>query len=280
MKLSCADYTWPAVRHGTAMSIVTDLGFTGIDLGIFGDDTHVKLSAVLEDPAGEAARVSRMAAAVGLAIADVFLIPSPDLRRWPRISGPSSTGGFPRVLHKDARVCYRPRRSRSDGLAGSLFCRRHNRAGHCACSRGLGSQGRTSPVFRLGAFGGRPRRIVRRDSSALYRAARANPGLNATLDPAHYAYAGFSASDLKPLLARTRHVQVRPCGTGVMQGRMPDNTFDFESLVSDLKSSDYKGWIATEFVWMEKWSCDRVDNTSETARLKHYLSEILQRTGL
>jgi sugar phosphate isomerase/epimerase len=103
------------------------------------------------------------------------------------------------------------------------------------------------------------------------------PGLEATLDPSHYAYAGFSAADLVPLVSRTGHVQLRPAATGMMQVRLPDNTFDLELLIGALKDGAYSGWVATEFVWMEKWSCDRVDNTSETARLLEYLRDLGQR---
>ena len=222
-----------------------------------------------------------MAAAVGLAIADVFLIPSPDLEAMaPNHPDPAVRAASLECYTRTLAFATALGAPGVTVLPGVCFADDTTEQAIARAAEDLGARVELAQSFGLelsveghvGSCVETPRHFM--------ELLKQTPGLNATLDPAHYTYAGFSASDLKPLLARTRHVQVRPCGTGVMQGRMPDNTFDFESLVSDLKSSDYKGWIATEFVWMEKWSCDRVDNTSETARLKHYLSEILQRTGL
>jgi hydroxypyruvate isomerase len=39
-----------------------------------------------------------------------------------------------------------------------------------------------------------------------------------------------------------------------------------------LHAAGYNGWIACEYVWMEKWRCDEVDNTSETKLLRELLA--------
>lgn len=281
MKLSCADYTWPALGHKAVMAVVADLGFTGIDLGVFGDDTQVKLSSVVHDPAAEAARVGRVAEAAGLAIADVFLIPANDLESLaPNHPDPAvreaslalyrSTLAFARALGAPGVTV----------LPGVCFAGDSLEQAIARASEDLGRRVELADALGLRlSIEGHSGSCVETPEDFADLLER-TPGLLATLDPSHYAYAGYSAPDLDPLVSRTGHVQIRPSGPGLMQGRLPDNTFDLEHLVASLKAGGYAGWVATEFVWMEKWSCDRVDNTSETARLMHYLSELGQRAGL
>ena len=89
------------------------------------------------------------------------------------------------------------------------------------------------------------------------------PGLTITLDPSHFVYVGWTVPTIWRLLARTRHVQIRPGGHGVMQCKVPENQVDLDAAVRFACSSNgYSGWIASEYVWMEKWRCDEVDNTS------------------
>lgn len=280
MKFSCADYTWPTLGHTTVMAVVADLGFTGIDIGIFGDDSHVRLSSVVHDPAKEAERVGRQVADAGLAVADVFLIPRSDLEsmapnhpdaavRDASLELYRKTLAFAQVLGAPGvtvlpGVCF-------DGEAVELAIGRAaaDLAYRVELAEAVGL--RLSVEGHIGSCVETPEAF----SDLLER----TPGLRATLDPSHYAYSGFTAPDLVPLIARTRHVQLRPSGPGLMQGRLPDNTFDLEFFVDALKVGAYRGWVATEFVWMEKWSCDRVDNTSESARLLQYMTELGQRAG-
>jgi sugar phosphate isomerase/epimerase len=281
VKLSCADYTWPALGQRAVLAVVADLGFTGIDLGVFGDDTHVKLSSIMNDPAAEAARVGQVAQAAGLAVADVFLIPSNDLEDLapnhpdPAVRAASlelyrGTLAFAKALDAPGvtvlpGVCFA-----GDSIEQAIGRAAEDLSKRVELADALGL--RLSVEGHSGSCVETPQHFV--------DLLEQTPGLQATLDPSHYAYAGFSAPELDPLVLRTGHVQVRPSGPGLMQGRLPDNTFDLEHLVGALKAGGYGGWIATEFVWMEKWSCDRVDNTSETARLMHYLIELGQRSGL
>jgi sugar phosphate isomerase/epimerase len=275
VKLSSADYTWPALSHDVAMAVVADLGLAGIDIGVFGEDTHVKLSSVVADPEREAARVADAAQRAGLAVADVFLTPSSELTELapnhpdPRVRAASlelyrptlrfaAALGAPGVtMLPGVRYAGDTVEAAIDRAAADLAVR-----AELAGERGL----RLSVEGHYGSCVDTPERFS--------RLLEQTPGLWATLDPSHYAYTGSSAGDLLPLIARTRHVQVRPCGNDLMQGRLTDNEFDYPALIGALKEHGYDGWIATEFVWMEKWSCDRVDNTSETARLADYLTRL------
>jgi sugar phosphate isomerase/epimerase len=98
------------------------------------------------------------------------------------------------------------------------------------------------------------------------------PGLTVTLDPSHFIFLDCSTERMTALSARTRHVQIRPGGPGVMQCKVRDNEIDLQLLLGSLHATGYDGWIASEYVWMEKWRCDEVDNTSESKRLHDLLA--------
>ncbi|MCU1489217.1 MAG: Xylose isomerase domain protein barrel, partial [Acidimicrobiaceae bacterium] len=244
------------------------------------DDTQVRLSAVVEAPVAEAERVGRQVEAAGLAVADVFLIPGSNLEALaPNHPDPAVREASLELYRKTLEFAHAlgapgvtvlpgvrfggESVEQAIGRAAADLSHRAELAGHLGLT--LSVEGHSGSCVE--------------SPEAFAELLERTPGLWATLDPSHYAFAGFAAPDLVPLIARTRHVQVRPCGPQLMQGRLPDNTFDLEFFVKSLKAGAYSGWVATEFVWMEKWSCDRVDNTSETARLKHYLTELGQRTG-
>jgi sugar phosphate isomerase/epimerase len=102
------------------------------------------------------------------------------------------------------------------------------------------------------------------------------PGLGITLDPSHFIYGGCTTERMTSLAARTRHLQIRPASPGVMQSKVRDNQIDLALLVAALRGVEYDGWIASEYVWMEKWECDRVDNTGESALLRDVLASLLE----
>ncbi len=75
---SCADYGWPSLKHPTVMAIAQDLGYQGLDIGIFGEVTHVNVSD-LERRRQKSAGINRHLSTMGHQCSDVFLIPSVDL---------------------------------------------------------------------------------------------------------------------------------------------------------------------------------------------------------
>ena len=61
-----------------------------------------------------------------------------------------------------------------------------------------------------------------------------------------------------------------------MQCKVPQNEIDLPLLLRALHAAGYDGWVASEYVWMEKWGCDEVDNTAETKRLKDLLASLTE----
>jgi sugar phosphate isomerase/epimerase len=281
VKLSCAAYSWPTLSASTVFTIVSELGFGGIDLAIFGNDSHVTMSSVMEAPEAAAGEMRRLADAHGLVVADVFLIPSNDLAELsPNHPDPAvraaSVDIFLRTL-AFASALGAPGVTILPGVRhfGEPVDEAISRASEALAMRAELAAERDLELSVEGHFGS----CVERPDSFLDLLDR-TPNLWATLDPSHFAFTGSSAEDLRPLLPRSRHIQVRPCGTGLMQGRLVDNEFDYASFVAGMKDCHYDRFVATEFVWMEKWSCDRVDNTCETARLKDYLIALAEACGI
>lgn len=278
--LSCADYTWPALSHPVVLAIIADIGFEGVDVGVFAEDTHVKLSQVMEDPAREADHLLQRVAPHGLDVADVFFTPSMDLndltpshpsadqqeRSYDLLSatiefasrvGVSGVTMLPGVVHP----------ADSYGSAIERASQSLRRRVELAGEKGLSLS--VEPHF--GSCIDTPERTA----TMLEK----TPGLSITLDPSHYVFSGATMGELNELLPRTRHVQIRPGSPGVMQSRVRDGEIDLEFLVDALLASDYEGWLAAEYVWMEKWGCDAVDNTTETTFLKAELDRILAEHG-
>ncbi len=53
-------------------------------------------------------------------------------------------------------------------------------------------------------------------------------------------------------------------------------TNDFPRMAKALRRLKYTGWICLEYVWMDKWDCNRVDNLSETVLLRDVLLDAIK----
>lgn len=276
MRFSCADYAWPALSPDATAAVIADLGFTGVDVAVFGDTTQVRLSDVVADPGAHGRALAERLSRRGLAVADVFLTAdafdltrlSPtsrhadDVARLAAISRATvvfaDAAGAPGVtllpgVVEEGRTADEALDLAAESLAAFVAV---------AADRGLA----VSVEPHLGS-------VIPDPEATLELLARC-PGLLVTLDPAHFAYQGAGVDRMLPLLGRTRHLQARFGGPGVMQSRRADNRIDYALLVHGLRELGYTGWLASEFVWMEKWECDRVDNVAESAAMLAYLREL------
>lgn len=258
-----------------ALAVIADIGFTGVDLGFFGDATHTKVPALLRDPVAYSAEMRDRVTAAGLVVADLFLTPNAyDLA----VLDPANPdGGDQRESQRifDATVQFavelgspgitllpgvrHPGQSTREAMAVAAEALRPRV--EAAQAAGL----RLSYEPHLGSITDNVERAL--ELCALV------PGLQITLDPSHLVFTGATTHDLLELLPLTGHVQLRPGGVGRMQSRLPDNEIDFALLLDGLALIGYSGWIAAEYVWMAKWGCDGVDNTAETIRLKAWIDE-------
>lgn len=274
--LSCSDYTWPKLSHEAVMKVVSSLGFNAVDIGVFHNQTHVTVSAILSDAVLEANRVLEIAEYEDLAIADVFLTAGVTLEEL----SPTSVTSGDWIKLQEIFACLLEF-AKVVGVNGVTLLPGVVEPGvHPAKAFELS-------VDRLNVLTGIAAKqdllvsvephvgSLIEDPASTLKLLESCPGLSLTLDPSHFGYLGFTVADILPLISRTRHVQIRPAGLGVMQTRFCDNQLDLDLLIAELVRSNYSGWVASEYVWMEKWGCDRVDNTTESFFLRSYLQKQL-----
>ena len=75
VRLACADFSFPLLPHRLALKLIADLGFDGVDLGLFGGGAQLSPETVLANVAESARDLSKKVGDAGLLLADVFLIP-------------------------------------------------------------------------------------------------------------------------------------------------------------------------------------------------------------
>jgi sugar phosphate isomerase/epimerase len=276
IRLCCADYGWPSVTHRTALSIIADLGFAGVDIGVFGDATHVTVPSVVADPRARAADVRRDTDAAGLVVSDVFLTASLDLGRiTPTSAVPGDQSELREIFAASVTFAAELGAPGITLLPGVVDEGRTVTEAIAAAAEGL------APLVDMGAAAGLGVSVEPHfgscieDPETTAELLERCEGLTITLDPSHFVYAGWPVTSMLPLLGRTRHVQIRPGAEGVMQAKVRDNGFDLPLLVAGLVDIGYDGWLASEYVWMEKWRCDEVDNTGESGRLRVLLAELV-----
>jgi sugar phosphate isomerase/epimerase len=73
LKLACADFTFPLLRHDRALNLIAALEMDGVDVGLFEGRSHLWPSKEFENAAVNATALAQKLADRGLKPADVFL---------------------------------------------------------------------------------------------------------------------------------------------------------------------------------------------------------------
>lgn len=272
MRLSCSDYTWPLLPHASALDLIRALGCNGVDIGFMGQRSHVRPEQAHGAVAQTAGAVRERTESRGLAVADVFAIPFTDFEtmsannpdpaeqersleffadavQFAALVGAPGLTTLPGVLFAGDTFDDALRRS-AEGL---------RRRVDLAAERGLA----TSVEPHTGSLIDTPEKTL----ELLDR----TPGLQITLDYAHYVYGGAKQADIDPVLPHARHLQCRPGRPGVLQARVSEDAIDWGLIVAQLNENGYRGWLALEYTWQEWLDCNRVDTVAESALLRDVL---------
>ena len=282
MRLSCADYSFPLLPYQVNLDLIKGLEFDAVDVAVFSGNPNNSAEDVIADPTGVGRRIKGMVHDTGLVVADVFPIVITDFR--PVFDVQSAAPNNPSAeVRRQARDDFRrfieftlvmespgltilpgcpfegndP--SRDWGLAVEELAWRVEVAQDAGL--GLGFEP------HIGSITETP------EVTAQFVAEV--PGLQVCLDFAHFVYQGISQERIETLLPISRHHQVRQAADGVMQAISYEGTIDIRRLVRKLVAQDYDGFIAAEYVWMQKWACDRVDNLCETIHVRNEIREAL-----
>ncbi len=267
--LSCADFTFPLLKHEDSCRLISMLGVQGVDIGFFSGRSHLRPEDVQGRESEEGARLKARLGDLGLAASDVFL----------------QTG----VTH-DQRAANHPEKSERE--AGFEMFRRAVDFALAAGSKHL--SGLPGVSFEGIADGDSLKLAAEESSRRAALAAEADLGYSVephvgsivptpqkalefvklagnvtlALDYGHFIYAGFSNEEIHPLLAHAGHFHARGAAPGRLQAPVSENVIDFATVNERLASRDYGGWICLEYVWIDWEGCNCCDNVSETLLLK------------
>ena len=282
MRLSCADYSFPLLPYDVNLALIKGLEFDAVDVAVFSGNPNNSAEDVIADPIGVGRRIKGMANDYGLVVADVFPIMITDFRPVFDVQSAAPNNPSP-VVRQQARddfrrfieftlVCESPGLtilpgcpfedsdpSRDWGLATEELAWRVEVAQDAGLELGFEPH--------IGSITETPEVTAQFVSEV--------PGLKVCLDFAHFVYQGITPERIETLLPISRHHQIRQAATGVMQAISYEGTIDIKRLVNKLAAMDYQGFLAAEYVWMQKWACDRVDNLCETIYVRDQIREAL-----
>jgi sugar phosphate isomerase/epimerase len=272
MRLSCADYTWPLLPHAGALDLIRALGCDAVDLGFMSNRSHVRPERAHGSVPATAGAVRERVESRGLAVADVFAIPFTDFEKMSVNNPDPAEQARSREFFADAAefaalvgapglttlpgVLFE-RDSFGDALARSADGLK--RRVEVATARGLA----TSVEPHTGSLIDTPDKTLQ----LLERV----PGLQITLDYAHYIYGGIEQRHIDPLLPYARHLQCRPGRPGGLQVAVALDAIEWAPVVAALNAQGYEGYLALEYTWQEWLDCNRVDTVGESALLRDLL---------
>lgn len=275
-KFSCADFTFPVLERGAALSLLKLLGFDHVDMGLFARSTHFSPLDLLASPSSYTSQVLRDLNASELHTSDVFLQIGVDPSEA-AVNDPGSAvrsrnrdifkttlefcvalnskhlTGLPGVFHADTS------RERDQGLAAEETAWRLSQ---CA-SAGV--------IYAIEPHIGSICANVEDTRAFLATVA----GLTLTLDYGHFIMAGENSVQVHDLLPFASHVHVRGGAYERLQTSVDKNTIDFSGMLAGLQRLDYNGFLALEYVWVDWKGCNRTDNVSETILLRRALESTI-----
>lgn len=281
LKLSCADFSFPLLSHKAAMGVISLLGLQGVDIGLFAGRGHLRPEHELKRPEKNGRALRLRLQEHGLVASDIFLqvhdnfadfaVNHPKAERrafarrqflktldYARAAGSNHVSILPGVVFSDEP------RHRSLARAAEELAWRVERAAAVKITVGIEPH--------VGS-------IVDTPALAMNLAGLA-PGLGLTLDYAHFTRAGFSDKEIEPLCARATHFHARCARKGRLQSSLKDNRIDFTGVLKALNESQFRGWIALEYVWIDWEHCNEVDVLSETIQLSGCLRDAAKATNV
>lgn len=258
------------------MDLVQMLGFTGFDLAVMGNRSHVRPEHIRGDVPGQALRLKSAIAATRLQLSDVFVIPWTDFETLAPNHPDAEERSRSRALFRDCLEL--SARMEAPGLTllpgiewpGEPVEESMKRAAdelqwRAELAAGLGLRFSVEP--HIGSIVSTPELVA--DLLALA------PGVELTLDYTHFIAQNIAEARVDPLIGRARHFHARGARPGRGQCAVKDSTIAYERIVGELLAAGYDGFIALEYVWIEWEHMNECDNVSETILLRDQLLEAL-----
>jgi len=276
MRLACADFTFPLLSHDRALALICLLDVEGLDLGLFGNRSHVRPEMVRGDLPMWAGILKERIDRAGLALADFFFQPWTDFTVM-AVNHPDPT------QQDEARAIFRDmlelaRRLEAPGMTMLPGARFGEESWDAAIRRSAeGLKGRVEAAARHGlslSIEGHIGSCVDTPEK-LARLLDLTPGLKLTLDYTHFITVGLADADVEPLLRHARHFHCRGAARGRLQTSFDENAIDYRRILQRMRELDYPGYFGIEYTWSDWQDCNRTDNVSETIRFRDFARQVL-----
>jgi sugar phosphate isomerase/epimerase len=272
MHLSCGDHSFPLLDHELVLDLIAGLGFTGFDLALAGNRSHIRPEHIRGDIPGAAKEISKSIRRRGLELSDVFCIPWTTFDRYAPNHPDASEAKESRALFEDVmrftELIDAPGLTMVPGIvfdelgrAGSL--ERAAEELHYRAERMKEIGKRFSVECHIGSVAANPEDVLNLLEMA--------PALRLTLDYTHFVAQGFSQESIDRLVPHAGHMQIRGGRPGRGQCGMRDNTIDYEAVIDRLQDAGYDGGLAVEYVWIDWEHMNECDNVSETIMMRDRL---------
>ncbi len=262
MRLSVTSWSFPACSLAEGWEIARALGFSHMDIGLL-HGTALDRSEVLAQPRAAAARIADS----GIQAANLYWLFGGHPGERP-LSDPSC---LTENLKDFGRVCEfaealsiptifvlpgvsRPQVATSEALKRSSEAMR----ALLPMAENAGVALTVEPHI-----GG-----ILSDPELTLEYLEAVPGLGLTLDYSHFAAAGFTQSAIDPLLPHARHIHLRQGRPGALQAKWGEGTLDFSAMFEALRSLDYDGFLAVEYVHQDYMNTLFDDVLTETIMMR------------
>jgi sugar phosphate isomerase/epimerase len=274
MKLACADFTFPLLSHERALALIRLLDIEGVDLGLFGNRSHVRPEMVRGDIPMWSGILKERIAGAGLELADFFVQPWTDFTvmavNHPDPKQQDDATSFFRDMLELARRLEAPGMTMLPGVrfgdeTETEAIRRAAEALKWRVDAAAKHNVALSVEGHLGSCVDTPEKLA--------TLIELTPGLKLTLDYTHFVSAGFSDSDVEPLLPHARHFHCRGAAPGQLQATFDENTIDYRRVLAKLRENGYPGYFGIEYTWSDWQNCNRTDNVSETIRFRDLARE-------
>lgn len=280
MRLSCPDYTWPSLPHAAVLDLIRALEFPAVDLGFMAGRSHIRPEAAAADPEAAGRQVRGQLEQRDLVLADVFAIPATDFQSR-ALNNPDPAARAASLEFFQAAVRF-ARAAGTTGLTtlpGVVFA--GEPFGEALARSADGLRHRVDLAARAGlalSVEAHVESLIDTPDKT-WQLLDLVPGLQLTLDHAHFVYGGAAQGDIDALLGSARHLQCRPGRPGQLQVRVAEDAIEFEKVVAQLQAQGYDGFLAVEYTWQDWLDCNRVDTVGETALMRDRLRTALSRAG-
>ena len=276
IKLSCADFTFPLLPHQRSLELIRDLGFEGVDIGLFEGRSHLRPGEVLRTPSRDAADLRRRCEDLGLRIADIFLAPGTDVGSLsPNDPDPANQAASRDIFLRALEFSLACGAEHFSVLPGILWPGEDRQASLARSVEGLAWRAEQAEAAGLPLSCEAHVGSVVASPDEVLELLEAVPSLGLILDYGHFVVPGYTAEEIERLHPRAVHFHARGACRDRIQVVAEENTIDFPRLARSLVRSGYRGWVCVEYVWTQKWDCNRVDNLSETIMLRDVLRTAL-----